>query len=153
MVERGQQHKPSEQLPQRDRNKYPVAEVVRFATQNRYCSWKPPCTQFSYANRGGSGDIIDGLKDIAKFLEVVAYLKPRFWAMENVPRVAKVIPQLFKRGGLLAKYAELNPTIKVLDMSEWGVPQSRKRCIVGNFDFKLLDSYKNYVHPGLLEML
>src|SRR5439155_10784320 len=29
----------------------------------------PPCTQFSFANRGGSGDIEDGLRDITKFLE------------------------------------------------------------------------------------
>ena len=35
----------------------------------------PPCTQFSYSNRGGSGDISDGLVDIFKFLEVVEYLK------------------------------------------------------------------------------
>ena len=27
----------------------------------------PPCRQFSYANRGGSGDIGDGIKDIRKF--------------------------------------------------------------------------------------
>ncbi|MDB4728566.1 DNA cytosine methyltransferase, partial [Saprospiraceae bacterium] len=30
----------------------------------------PPCTQFSYANKGGNGDIADGLLDIYKFLEI-----------------------------------------------------------------------------------
>ena len=31
----------------------------------------PPCTQFSYSNRGGSGNINDGLVDIRKFLQIV----------------------------------------------------------------------------------
>ncbi len=44
----------------------------------------PPCTQFSFANRGGSGDLEDGLVDVAKFLEIVEALGPRHWAMENV---------------------------------------------------------------------
>lgn len=51
----------------------------------------PPCTQFSMSNRGGNGDISDGLKDIKVFLEVVDRLKPRFWAMENVPRVSNIL--------------------------------------------------------------
>jgi len=38
----------------------------------------PPCTNFSYSNRGGSGDIADGLKDMAAFLEVVRAVKPKF---------------------------------------------------------------------------
>ena len=33
----------------------------------------PPCTQFSFSNRGGKGDLADGLKDIQKFLEVVEH--------------------------------------------------------------------------------
>ena len=45
----------------------------------------PPCTQFSYANRGGSGDIADGLKYIVKFLEVVEHLKPKFWVTDESP--------------------------------------------------------------------
>src|SRR5260221_2028685 len=51
----------------------------------------PPCTQFSYANRGGNGDLADGLIDINKFLEVVQYLQPKYWAMENVPLLAKIL--------------------------------------------------------------
>src|SRR5690242_8667000 len=39
----------------------------------------PPCTQFSYSNRGGGGNIEDGLKDIIKFLSIVDHVRPRFW--------------------------------------------------------------------------
>ena len=31
----------------------------------------PPCTTFSYANKGGGGDIADGLKDLNAFKEQV----------------------------------------------------------------------------------
>lgn len=110
----------------------------------------PPCTQFSFANRGGSGDIEDGLKDIAKFLEVVNYVRPKFWAMENVPRVASIIENEMRIGGRLAQFAHLNPTIQIIDTCEWGVPQRRQRCIVGNFDFNLLNSYKQYTKKRTL---
>lgn len=102
----------------------------------------PPCTQFSYSNRGGSGDISDGLVDIFKFLEVVEYLKPKFWVMENVPRVKKIIDEIvdndknFKRFKPLIKYNE------VVDVSQYGVPQKRKRMICGDFPFEIFLGYK-----------
>lgn len=103
----------------------------------------PPCTQFSFANRGGNGDIEDGLKDVEKFLEIVDYLKPKFWAMENVPRTAEIIADRLRTGGTLARFSKLLPNILTLDMSEWGLPQGRKRCIIGNFDLGLLYRYQN----------
>jgi DNA (cytosine-5)-methyltransferase 1 len=102
----------------------------------------PPCTQFSMSNRGGGGDFQDGLKDIAKFLEIVEYLEPRYWAMENVPRVAKILKSELREGGQLERYAKLACNIDIIDMSEFGLPQRRRRCIVGNFDFDLLRSYR-----------
>lgn len=110
----------------------------------------PPCTQFSYSNRGGSGDIADGLKDVAKFLEIVAYIQPTYWAMENVPRVASILQQELCEGGRLEKYASLKPTIAVVDVCEWGVPQRRQRCIAGNFDFELLHAYRAHATPRTL---
>lgn len=101
----------------------------------------PPCTQFSYSNRGGGGDIADGLKDIRCFLSIVKKLNPRFWAMENVPRVAAIIEKEMQAGGILAEFADLAPRSMVLNMEDWGLPQRRKRCIVGNFDLHLLQSY------------
>ncbi len=105
----------------------------------------PPCTQFSLANRGGSGDIEDGLKDIAKFLEVVDYVKPKYWALENVPRVAGILEAELKPGGRLAKFAHLKPEIRIFDICEWGIPQRRQRCIAGNVNFELLDRYRSFV--------
>lgn len=103
----------------------------------------PPCTHFSLANRGGKGNIYEGLKDVEKFLEIVDAVKPRFWAMENVPRLATIMEKELCQGGVLHRFAALNPRIMVLDASEWGVPQRRQRCMAGNFDFDLLFSYRD----------
>jgi DNA (cytosine-5)-methyltransferase 1 len=102
----------------------------------------PPCVEFSYSNRGGSGDIFDGLKDIEKFLCVVDRLKPKCWAMENVPRVAEILRRELAKGGVLARFAHLAPDIRIVDACEWGIPQQRKRCIAGRFDFDLLFAYR-----------
>lgn len=112
----------------------------------------PPCTQFSYSNRGGSGDISDGLKDIKKFFELVEYIKPKYWAMENVPRTANVISKELSDGGQLEKFNKLcKPSmIQIYDFSEFGLPQKRKRCIVGNFDQKLLRSYQSLIKKRTL---
>ena len=64
-----------------------VSKDLNFDKKIDFVVGSPPCTQFSLANRGGNGDIQDGLVDIYKFLEVVEFLKPKYWAMENVPRV------------------------------------------------------------------
>lgn len=110
----------------------------------------PPCTQFSYSNRGGNGDIEDGLKDIEKFLSIVDHVKPKWWAMENVPRVASIIAHELQPGGRLERFAHLTPTIKVVDMCEWGLPQRRQRCIAGNFDFDLLYAYRAHTKARTL---
>jgi DNA (cytosine-5)-methyltransferase 1 len=101
----------------------------------------PPCTQFSLANRGGKGDIADGLVDIKKFLEVVEYLQPRYWAMENVPRVAGILAAEIAPGGSLEQFAHLFDDIRVYKASDFGVPQDRKRMIAGRFPFDLFESY------------
>jgi DNA (cytosine-5)-methyltransferase 1 len=110
----------------------------------------PPCTQFSYANRGGKGDIVDGLKDIYKFLEVVEYLKPKYWAMENVPRVAKIIEKEIQEDGVLAKFRDLFEIITVVSSDDFGVPQARKRMIAGRFPSDLFFSYKNRISKRTL---
>lgn len=101
----------------------------------------PPCTQFSFSNRGGNGDIEDGLEDIIKFLTIVDHLKPKFWAMENVPRVKKILEHELRPKGLLAKFAHLKVIPHVVNMEEFGLPQRRQRCIAGNFNYDLLKSY------------
>lgn len=102
----------------------------------------PPCTQFSYSNRGGNGDIADGLLDIAKFLEVVAHAQPRYWVMENVPRVAQILEEAIAGRGKLRQFHDLFSDILVVDMAEFGLPQGRKRMLAGNFPAELLLSYR-----------
>lgn len=102
----------------------------------------PPCTQFSYSNRGGSGDIEDGLVDIHKFLSIVQYLKPKFWAMENVPRVKNIINSLVSEHPDFVEFADLITFNEVVDCSEFGAPQRRKRMICGNFPHELFLSYR-----------
>jgi len=112
----------------------------------------PPCTQFSYANRGGSGDIKDGLIDLLIFFECLDIVKPKFWAMENVPRVASVLKKEIREGGRLEKFKSLinEDTIKIIDMSEFGLPQRRNRCIVSNVNFDTLFSYKEFLNKKTL---
>lgn len=102
----------------------------------------PPCTQFSFSNRGGSGDLKDGLKDVIKFLEIVEHVRPKVWAMENVPRMAMIIEKESRKRGALHRFQSLGINSRVLNLAEFGVPQRRMRCIAGNFDFDLLDSYR-----------
>ena len=101
----------------------------------------PPCTQFSFSNRGGNGDLEDGLEDIINFLRIVDYLKPNVWAMENVPRVASIIAKELAGGGRLREFSHLGVQTHILNMEEFGLPQRRKRCIAGNFDVELLRAY------------
>jgi len=111
----------------------------------------PPCTQFSYSNRGGSGDVSDGLVDIRKFLEIVDFVKPKFWIMENVPRVARAVRESMELGGndCLIPFRHLfsdfggSGRIETLTLSDFGVPQKRKRCFIGNINFELLRSYRS----------
>jgi len=103
----------------------------------------PPCTEFSYSNRGGSGDLSEGLKDLVCFLEVVDHLKPRWWAMENVPRVAEFMRVGFATPGHeLYRFRHLDPLIEVVDFSDYGAAQARRRCIVSNIPMALVDAYR-----------
>ncbi|MCR9155002.1 MAG: DNA cytosine methyltransferase [Bacteroidetes bacterium] len=103
----------------------------------------PPCTQFSYANKGGGGDIQDGLIDMYQFLSVVEYLKPKYWAMENVPRVKNILQKVLNEDAKFKRFKKLFNYIEVVDSSEYGAPQKRKRMIAGNFPFELFEAYKS----------
>ena len=111
----------------------------------------PPCTQFSYSNRGGSGNIQDGLKDIHCFFRAVEAVNPKYWAMENVPRVKGILERILNDEPNFRRYKKLfglkdnqniSDFISVIDCSELGLPQSRKRMVAGNFPWHLLEAYK-----------
>lgn len=105
----------------------------------------PPCTQFSLSNKAGGGDIEDGLIDIKKFLEVVKAMKPKYWAMENVPRVANILKKEMEPKGQLWRYRKLFRDIRIYNSADFGVPQDRRRMIAGDLPFELLDTYVGQV--------
>lgn len=113
----------------------------------------PPCTQFSYANKGGNGDMLDGMQDVRSFLRVIREKKPRYWVMENVPRLADILRIELREGGALAEFADLFASIDVFDMSDWGVPQRRRRCIAGNYPREALLSLRGRRAPTLAEIV
>jgi len=103
----------------------------------------PPCTEFSYSNRGGGGDLDEGLKDLIRFLEIVEHLRPKYWALENVPRVAQVLERGMRDAEHpLYRFRDLGMQIEIIDFSEYGTPQSRRRCIAGNIPFDLVKAYR-----------
>ena len=103
----------------------------------------PPCTEFSYSNRGGRGNIAEGMKDLVRFFEVVEYCEPEFWAMENVPRVAEVLRHGFAdKEHPLYRFRKLGAQIEVIDFSDYGTPQGRRRCIATNIPLTFIERLK-----------
>jgi len=65
--------------------------------------------------------ILDGLLLIYRFLEIVCYIKPKFWIMENVPEVRAFLPRVMCK------------TMTTLNAANFGVPQIRNRTFFGSF--------------------
>lgn len=95
----------------------------------------PPCTEFSYSKNGGGGDIEKGMKLVLRFLYFVYKIKPRWWVMENVPRLLNTLPYEIplnkigvKKSGVLKI-----PMRYVMNAADYGAPQKRLRLISGNY--------------------
>jgi DNA (cytosine-5)-methyltransferase 1 len=109
----------------------------------------PPCTEFSYSNRGGHGNLDLGMKFVLRFLRFVHDLKPRYWAMENVPRLAQSLPPrvaLRKLGLQEDGFLEI-PIRKVLNSADYGAPQRRLRLFSGKFPLP----EPTHCEPGALD--
>lgn len=77
----------------------------------------PPCQEFSVAKeKRRSFDC----SFMGWFCDVVEYQKPKFWIMENVPGIHNFIPSNYYK--------------KIFRMSDYGVPQIRKRLFVGKYN-------------------
>lgn len=119
-----------------------------------YVVGSPPCTRFSFSNRGGNGDLKDGLEDIKAFLKAIREIQPRYWVMENVPRVAGILKEELAGRGSLRSFRDLVDVITVIDMSEYGLPQRRRRMLAGSFPLELLESYSGKeLAPALGEVI
>lgn len=100
----------------------------------------PPCQDFSIA---GKRDESLGRADLTlSFAHIISQIKPRFFVMENVQRIAKsrilkTVLEIFKQQGY-------GLTSAILNASYCGVPQVRKRYfLIGEFGGKdnFLDFY------------
>jgi DNA (cytosine-5)-methyltransferase 1 len=95
----------------------------------------PPCTEFSYANRGGHGDLGLGMRFVLRFLRFVHELEPRYWVMENVPRLYQSLPSRvsLRRLGLPQDGHLEIPVRRILNSADYGVPQKRLRLVSGKY--------------------
>ncbi|HBL10425.1 MAG TPA: DNA (cytosine-5-)-methyltransferase [Cyanobacteria bacterium UBA11162] len=100
----------------------------------------PPCQDFSSAGKRneylGRGNLT------LIFAEIIAAVKPKWFVMENVDRVAK--SNIYKIARNIFKDAGYGISEKILDASLCGVPQKRKRFFcVGELEGqdKKLESY------------
>lgn len=120
----------------------------------------PPCTEFSMAKKAGHGDQEKGLLLVRKHLLFVALFKPKYWLMENVPRLEEALDKecggrqedgwriSYKKLGIddkdclrcgLEEGGSLHiPQGQVLVASDFGTCENRKRFIAGDFPLETL---------------
>jgi site-specific DNA-cytosine methylase len=123
----------------------------------------PPCTEFSYAKNGGKGNIEKGMILVRRNLLFAAIFKPKFWVMENVPRLEEALSKEcsgsrekgwtipYEKLGIPSnRFAELGlegdslriPHGEVLVASDYGAHENRKRFIAGNYPIENIDNLK-----------
>lgn len=111
----------------------------------------PPCTQFSSAKSNRTRNILQGLNLVQAFLRCVYYKKPKYWVMENVPTIQKYLPKTIPLRYIgIDEDGDLEiPQKAELIAADYGVPQKRRRYLIGNFP--LPD--KTHTQPGQLDLL
>jgi DNA (cytosine-5)-methyltransferase 1 len=95
----------------------------------------PPCTEFSLANNGGSGDVDEGMRFVHRFLHFVDALEPRYWIMENVPPLKDHLPEEVDLGEVAVAEGGSRIELKkrILNAAEYATPQRRRRLFSGRF--------------------
>lgn len=95
----------------------------------------PPCTQFSSAKSNKTRNVLHGLLLVQSFLRCVYIKRPKYWIMENVPTIQKYLPsEITLRSIGIDEDGNLPiPTKIELVAADYGVPQKRRRYLIGNF--------------------
>ena len=88
--------------------------LARYPNHHVHLHGSPPCQALSNASRT---DASEGMGMVLHFLNLVDALRPDSWSMENVVPMRKRLP-------------EGTPSV-ILNSADFGVPQTRRRCIAG----------------------
>ena len=90
----------------------------------------PPCQGFSQKGRRKS--INDERNYLFKyFINIVTFVKPKYFVMENVPNLLTAENGLFKNELIvLFRQVGYEVNLKVVNASDYGVPQNRRRAII-----------------------
>ncbi len=88
--------------------------IDKYPNHHIHLHGSPPCQALSNAS---STDPSKGIPLILHFLDLVDKLNPDSWSMENVVPMRKRLP-------------EGTPSV-ILNSADYGVPQTRRRCIAG----------------------
>jgi site-specific DNA-cytosine methylase len=91
----------------------------------------PPCQDFSLANNRRNFDTTL----IKRFFEIIDYIKPKYWIMEEVPEVAKYIPKNINKMFYIAAH--------------FGANQRRRRLFAGNYKAVLVPFERKHKIPSL----
>ncbi len=88
----------------------------------------PPCQGFSISGKRNPEDPRNKLYQ--NFVDIVGYLKPKAFIMENVPNLVSMLDGKIK-DTIIEDFEKKGYTVtwKILDASEFGVPQKRRRVI------------------------
>ncbi len=90
----------------------------------------PPCQGFS--QKGQRKSINDERNFLFKhFVNIVSYIKPAYFVMENVPNLLTAENGYFKAElNMLFNNLGYNVSAKIINAADYGVPQNRRRAII-----------------------
>jgi len=90
----------------------------------------PPCQPFSGMNTKRIGQDHPLFPTFPKFFDIILALKPKAFLMENVPGLLFSRNRPYLREQLSRVEGHYNIKVKLIDASDYGVPQRRRRVFV-----------------------